>query len=452
MTYEGGAFGPPFLWGVDMHAVHIDGIFIPENRQRKEFKANELTELADSISRLGLIHPVVVRQEGGKNILVAGERRVKAIQYVWNFGQKVKCAGEEFDEGYIPCLLHEELDPLDAYEIELEENIRRVDLTWQEKSIATSQLYEMRRLQAEKKGAAAPTIADITEELHGTAEGNMYSSVRAQILVSKHLDDPDVAKATSAKDALKILKRKEEAAKSAELGRSVGATYSAAVHKLILGDCLMEMEQQIEPRSVDVILTDPPYGIDAHEFGDSGGKTGGAHFYDDSFDTWSKLMQEFCRAAYRVARDDAHAYVFCDIDNFVFLKSYMDGAGWKSFRTPLVWVNPTAMRTPWPESGPQRKYQICLYAIKGDKAVTRIYPDVFTYPSDENLGHQAQKPVAAYVDLLRRSTRPGDTVLDPFCGSGPIFPACHELKLKAIGIEQSEVAYGIAVKRLQGLK
>ena len=122
------------------------------------------------------------------------------------------------------------------------------------------------------------------------------------------------------------------------------------------------------------------------------------------------------------------------------LKSIMSSAGWKCFRTPFIWVNPSAMRTPWVEMGPQRKYQVCLYAVKGDKPVTRIYSDVMTYGSDENLNHPAQKPVDLYIDLLRRSVVPGNVVIDPFAGSGTIFPAAHAMKCKAIGIEQNTAA------------
>ena len=53
---------------------------------------------------------------------------------------------------------------------------------------------------------------------------------------------------------------------------------------------------------------------------------------------------------------------------------------------------------------------------------------------------------------LRRSINPGDAVLDPFCGTGPIFPAAHELKCKATGIEIDAASYAIAYKRLEGLK
>jgi DNA modification methylase len=77
---------------------------------------------------------------------------------------------------------------------------------------------------------------------------------------------------------------------------------------------------------------------------------------------------------------------------------------------------------------------------------------VLTWPSDPNLNHPAQKPVALYTDLLRRSCNPGDRVLDPFAGTGTIFPAAHSLKIFATGVEKNQSAYGIAVRRLKELK
>lgn len=93
-----------------------------------------------------------------------------------------------------------------------------------------------------------------------------------------------------------------------------------------------------------------------------------------------------------------------------------------------------------------------VYAVKGNRPATRLYPDVLTYPADENLGHAAQKPVGLYADLLQRTVLPGDTVLDPFAGSGPIFPAAQALHVTATGVEQDAASYGIALERLQALK
>jgi DNA modification methylase len=73
-------------------------------------------------------------------------------------------------------------------------------------------------------------------------------------------------------------------------------------------------------------------------------------------------------------------------------------------------------RVPRPEHGPRRQWEMCLYAIKGDKNVTGIFSDVIPCKLEENLSHGANKPVELYVDLLRRSIRPGDSVLDALQG------------------------------------
>lgn len=156
---------------------------------------------------------------------------------------------------------------------------------------------------------------------------------------------------------------------------------------------------------------------------------------------------------FRVAKPQAHVYIFCDIDQFHELRDYiMKPAGWQTFRTPLIWYKPSGFRAPWPDGGPQRKYELILFASKGKKPVTKLAGDVITCNPDDNLGHHAQKPVALFIDLLRRSIRPGDTVLDPFCGSGTIFPACHQLQCRATGIEIDPASYGLAAKRLGELK
>jgi hypothetical protein len=145
-------------------------------------------------------------------------------------------------------------------------------------------------------------------------------------------------------------------------------------------------------------------------------------------------------------------YCFCDFDKFSQLKALMVEAGWTAFRTPLIWLKKSGMRAPWPEQGPQRKYETILYAVKGKRNVTKMAGDVLDYPPDANLGHAAQKPVALFQELLARSVRPGDSVLDPFMGSGPIFAAAHALKCKATGIEMDTASYGIALQRIERLK
>ena len=100
----------------------------------------------------------------------------------------------------------------------------------------------------------------------------------------------------------------------------------------------------------------------------------------------------------------------------------------------------------------ERLSETILYAVKGKRTTLRMAGDILDYPSDSNLGHSAQKPVALFEDLLRRSVLPGNTVLDPFCGTGPIFPAAHASKCRATGVELDQASYGLTVKRIERLK
>lgn len=433
-----------------IHAIRYEDILIPKNRQRKDFKPEDMVALAGSITKNTLLHPPVVRRsDDGSIMLVAGECRIRAMHIIWNFGDSVRHGEHAFPEGIVPCNYVGEIDPIDAFEMELEENIRRTDLTWIEKAEATKKLMEHRRMQATRDGTDQPTVESIAAEVRGNSTSSR-DQTRKELLVAEYLHDPEVQKARNADDAFKLLKRREALARNIELAAKVGINFSAQSHTLLNGDCF-EMIKDIPDATFDVIITDPIYGIGADKFSDSGGIAQGAHFYEDSWTQWNKDMLRFAPESFRLCKPAAHAYVFCDIDNFVQLKHYMTQAGWDVFRTPLIWVNPTAARAPWPEHGPQRKYQICLYAIKGNKPVTKIYPDVVTYASDENLNHQAQKPVSVYVDFLSRSVGPGDRVLDCFGGTGPVLPAAHQLKCLATYIELDPAQYGNAINRLKGL-
>jgi DNA modification methylase len=209
---------------------------------------------------------------------------------------------------------------------------------------------------------------------------------------------------------------------------------------------------QIPSGSIDVILTDPPYGMGADEFGDSGGLAAGAHGYNDSYENWLKIFMTTPKEFFRITKANAHAYIFCDIDRFCELRERMQMAGWNTFRTPLIWHKPNGMRAPWPDSGPQRKYEFILFAKKGDRKVLHLRGDVLEHQADNNLGHAAQKPVALFENLLRRSVFPGNRVIDPFAGTGTILPAAHNLRVFATAFEQDAASYGIMVNRLSELK
>lgn len=433
-----------------MKCIHIQAVKVAPDRQRKLFDPAKLHEFADGIQSKGLLHPIILRIVGDDYYLVAGERRLRAIQDIYDLGGQFMHDGEVVPKNAVPYTLLSDLDPLAAEEAELDENIQRVDLTWQERAAAHARLLRLRQAQAVQVGAAPPSIADISVEVRGNSDGINQENTRREIIVARHLGNPAVQAAKTVDEAYKILKKEEASAKSRDLGISVGKTFTASMHRALNTDSLQWM-REAPGEQFDCILTDPPYGMGADTFGDSGGVAAGAHGYSDTPELYESILRVCETELYRLAKAQAHMYWFCDIDKFIDTRERFRAAGWQVFRTPLIWYKKSGMRAPWPENGPQRKYETLLYAVKGKRPVLKMLGDVLDYGADANLGHGAQKPVALFQDLLARTCLPGNTVFDPFAGSGTIFPAAHALKLIATGIEMDTASYGIACKRIQDL-
>lgn len=473
-----------------MNTTKLSSITIPANRQRREFDPQKLEELKASIElsparNTQLLHPPVLRREGDSLILVAGETRLKAISDIFALGGSFLYSGKVFtaEAGEIPYTDLGELSPLEAMEAELDENIRRKDLTWQEHAAAVKALHELRTAQKAAVRydasqvpdpavgaaiiAATPpqSIADTAKEVTGRSDGYYQDTIRKELIVAKHLDNPAVASAKTVNEAFKILKKEEARADATQRAAAMGSTAIEETYQILNMDCLTYMADPANHSKFDVILTDAPYGMGADEFGDGAGRLAGTdHQYDDSKASWLKLMAGghveggegssgpgWCDLAYLVAKPEAHAYVFCDFDNFHDLKFWMSRAGWDVFRTPLIAYKQNSGRVPRPEHGPRRQYELVLYAIKGRKKVNHIYPDVIPCQGDENMGHGAQKPVALFQNLLQRSVRPGDRVLDSFAGSGPLLEAAANCQCYSVLIEAVPAYYGMILKRAERL-
>jgi site-specific DNA-methyltransferase (adenine-specific) len=76
-------------------------------------------------------------------------------------------------------------------------------------------------------------------------------------------------------------------------------------------------------------------------------------------------------------------------------------------------------------------------------------PDVLDWQYSGNRLHPTQKPVQPLKTLIGAFTRPGGTVLDPFCGSGSTLVAAQDLGRRFIGIELEEQHHRTASSRLQ---
>lgn len=424
-----------------MKIIDFEDLRIPENRQRRDFDQKKIQALAESIMSKGLMHPPVVKWDGEKFVLVAGERRTRAIRSLSAIDVGIQCHDTFIPPNCFPVTLLGDLDPLALREAELEENTIREDLSWQEQAAAVAELDDLRRAQALARGETHSTRDTASEIAGKEAVGSEITKVTEALIVSKHLADPEVAKAKTQKEAVKIIRKKAEAAHREILAQQFNPAVSP--HTALHGSCF-DFASTLSEASFDVILTDPPYGIGADGFGDMAG-TG--HQYEDSADYAFDCYELVAREGYRVAKPQAHAYVFLDPRYWSEVSMKFILAGWEVWPTPIIWNKLNGM-LPKPEHGPRRTYEMILFATKGGKKVTKVGPDVLTHSLVSERDHGAQKPVSLYVDLLSRSVLPGNSVLDFFMGSGTIFPACNKLKLAATGMEINRDYYTLALSRI----
>ena len=436
--------------------IDTNAIKIPDNRIRRDFDKEKIHQLATSIAgsnregipAKGLLHPIVLALNGELEYeLVAGERRLRAMMMLHKQGKKFTCEGQEIPKDTVPFTLLGDLDPIARREAELEENTIRADLSWQEQSQAVAELHKLREGQHGKFDRSTGKgwrMQDTAEEVTGRSTGSTQT-VRDAIALSEHLDDEEVAKAKTAKEAMKVLKNKHIAFLTEELAKQIGNEPQAKELDFRNED-MCEAILKIPDSSYDCIVTDPPYGIDAQDFGS---QTDKGHQYDDDLTTFIKLIGVLATEGYRVLKDQAHMYVFCDFKQVSYISDVLLKEGFTVWPRPIIWDKGVGM-LPVKDLGPRYTYECILYANKGKRPVTAIYNDVIRIPSVDGKTsiHAAQKPVDLFANLIKRCCNPGDTVLDPFAGSGTIFEAARATQCVATGFELSESMYNAAMVRL----
>ena len=452
----------------------IKDIVINENRQREIFGEQELEELKTSIQgESGLITPILVRpgKKEGTYILVAGERRLRAISTIT---EEYAFGTDRINPGFIPVVVKPFSSDIAAYEAELHENIMRVNLSWQERAKAIASLHEYHKmLNPQQTISRTAYLIDQspTAEKTGYANASAVKTTQNAILVNSYLHDPEVAKAASLKDATKIVtrkleeenllrlraysekKREEEAARLAsvaqerkesledafdlELLTPVPSSKILGSNTLLEGD-MKEKIKEIPDNSINVIITDPPYGVGVEDFGDSGNA---AMPHEYSEEDYEELHEVLVNNLSRICASSAHVYIFCDLEYFHVLRDMIRAQdGWRVRRKPLIWnKGSTGNLSDGSAQGYKSSYECILYATRGKRPCGAVTSDVLYFPMVKNKTHAAQKPTELYKRLLEMSSVPGDKVLDAFAGSGTIFRAAKDFAIEALGIEKSPV-------------
>lgn len=446
-----------------MQKISRELLDIPPQRQRKEITKAHLQELKASILAHGLLHaPVAQRQDNGRFLLVAGECRTRTIDLIAAEGLLFDYNRTVFAPGEMPIVeINEAFGDITRAQIELDENVIRSELSWQDRVAALAYIHEL-RVAANPRQTIIETARELVAEggaqtaregKGGAGEGSgeqiSVDRVRHKIaeanVVARHLGDPTIAKARNATEAFNLVIAKEEKAFQAELIKRrapiVGSSYE------VRHGSLLEIMPKLESGFVDTILADPPYGIKV----DSGGfrsRTVHHHNYDDSPEAAKLVLQCIISEGFRVTKPRANMFIFCDIDLFGWLKDACGRAGWEPFRTPITWgKSDSEGMAPWGREGFRRTTEWILFARKGQKG---LYHPPIDYLRHNRVARNEreygpEKPLSLIKELLAASTLPGDMVLDPCCGSGSTLLAAKQLKMKALGIEVDERAFNIAL-------
>jgi len=197
------------------------------------------------------------------------------------------------------------------------------------------------------------------------------------------------------------------------------------------GDC-RDILPTLDAGSVDLVLTDPPYGVSERTDRLSKGRSNAYRSFDFA----------------SVAGDDE---AFDPSALLQFPRVMMFGANHFADRLP-----PSAAWIVWDKrdgttSDDNADCELVWTNLPGP---ARLYSHLWrgmikASERDQTRVHPTQKPVALMRWILEKWSKPGDLILDPYMGSGPVARACRDLGRRYIGIELEEKYCEIAVRRLQ---
>ena len=268
---------------------------------------------------------------------------------------------------------------------------------------------------------------------------------------------------------------------------------------LILGNSLDKIKDKIENKSIDLILTDPPYiisrdsGMDqfykfiqnkkefvkteedwleykskkssdySEEQKDNflryGTIYGDKYAVKTKFGSWDDeftldILDEYVKLFYEKLVDGGTCIIFFDMWKLSYLKEIMEKHKFKQIRF-LEWIK----TNPQPRNSKINYLtncrEIALLGIKKSNPTFNSEYDnaIYEYPFPSGKGriHPTQKSLPLFKDLVTKHSNENDVVLDPFMGSGTTCVAAKETDRKYIGIERDEKYYQSAKKRIERL-
>ena len=231
-----------------------------------------------------------------------------------------------------------------------------------------------------------------------------------------------------------------------------GSLWRLGDHRLLVGDATVaeDVQRLMDGEAADLLLTDPPYGVDYE------GRTSEALKIEND-DLERDAFFAFLKAAFLNAKNAMHPgaafYVWhpAGPDLLLFHRALHDVN--LGVRQNLVWLKNAFVLG---RSDYQYQHEPCVYGwVNGsahewhsDRKQSSVLE--FDRPT-RSLEHPTMKPVKLFAYLIGNSSVQGDRVLDLFAGSGTTLIACEELGRRAYVMEKDERYAAVILRRWESL-
>ena len=208
------------------------------------------------------------------------------------------------------------------------------------------------------------------------------------------------------------------------------------INKIICGDCF-ELMKYLPNKSVDAIITDPPYGLNT-----KGIKN------DVDLSLFFNILPE----CHRILKDDSFFITFFSTK---FLPKLFENNPFTYFWQFILYCPEGSVRSPIGFT----KYMSCFVFKKGGPRLVKWKTDIFrdtpgkmVEPDEGYIDHPTPKPKHFIKEIMQMATNENDLILDPLIGSGSTAVACKQLNRRFIGFEVRKGYCSLANKRLEKIK
>lgn len=418
----------------DYQRLPLDSIIIDRpQRQRRELSLDDAS-MERSIAKHGVLNPIIITRD---NVLVAGERRTE-------FSRKLGISD-------IPVRYIDELSLTELKIIELEENIKRLDLDWRDIVRSTKEIHQLYK----------SINPEWTHNQTGDALCLSRPTISLYMTVAEGIEQKEVLESSTVREAYNFLTRREargnaQAIEELLTDSSMGTSFAPPIytpptsHAALLNGGPPLVQPRIDPINADrsilcedftswwtsysgpkfnFIHCDFPYGND--EF--AGPQMSSSAFKDQKYqsteEVFAKLCDNLCEALPHIMSVSGHIMFWYTAEQVKLqqlierLSKGMPSIEWHKF--PLIWhKTDNAGVASDPRRGPRHTYELALLGARSGHLISKVKADIYGAPTDRRI-HPSCKPEPVLKHFFEMLVDPSTIMLDPTCGSGSALRAAE---------------------------